>query len=250
MKRMAKTASLSIMLGFLILFFGIDGAYLSAQQDNTANQSQQEDKRREGLIVVWLDNLQNSEDWRAVGTSVSGETATRKIPGRPRPLDAEGQPQDWEGDEIKDDSGLTHRNDFVLGVKSHFFDRGFDRVEVFPPNDIAIHGRGKEIKVWVLGRKMRHTLYVKLRDYSGRIHILRMGRLDFWGWKEMGVVIPPYIPQPARFSVLDKQLRFVSFFLRSDPFESPGSVYFYLGHLRVVTDFSEFSGDESIKDIW
>jgi len=102
----------------------------------------------------------------------------------------------------------------------------------------------------VLGRKTRHTLNVKLRDHTGRLHRLNMGRLDFWGWREMSVVIPPYIPQPARAIALNRHLRFVSFFVQSDPFEGSGVFYFYLSQLRVVTDFSEFTGDDSIKDIW
>jgi len=246
---MAKMASLSMILGFLVLFVGIDSAYLNAQQNNE-NQSQQEEQKREGIVVVWLDNMQNSEDWRSFATSPLGETATRKVPGRPRPLDADGKPTDGDGDEIVDESGVTHKNEYVLGVKGFISDRGFDRIEVFPPNELVIRGKGKEIKVWVLGRKMRHTLYVKLRDHAGRVYKLNMGRLDFWGWREMSVVIPPYIPQSARYAVLDKNLRLASFFLQSDPFEPGGMVYFYLSQLRVATDFSEFSGDESIKDIW
>jgi len=243
MKRMAKIASLSMILGFLILFVGIDG---DAQQNN-ANQ---EEQKREGIVVVWLDNMQNSEDWRAFATSAVGQAATRKVPGRPRPLDADGKPTDGDGDEIVDESGITHKNEYVLGVKGFISDRGFDRIEVFPPNALVICGKGKEIKVWVLGRKMRHTLYVKLRDHAGRVYKLNMGRLEFWGWREMSVVIPPYIPQPMGQAVLNRQLRFVSFFLVSDHFEPPGRVYFYLSHLRVITDFSGFTGDETIKDIW
>ena len=247
MKRMVKIASLSIVIGFFVLFFGIDGAYLNAQQD-AADQSQQE-RRREGLVVEWLDNMQNSEDWRAVGTSVSGITTTRKVPGRPRVLNADGQLEEGVS-EITDENGIVHGNDYVLGVKTNFQDRGFDRVEVFPPNEISIRGNGKEIKIWVLGRKTRHTLHVKLRDHTGRTHNLNMGRLDFWGWRELSVIIPPYIPQPPRQAALGRHLRIVSFFVQSDPFEGSGVFYFYMSQLRVVIDFSIFTGDDTIKDIW
>jgi hypothetical protein len=247
---MAKMASLSMIFGFLVLFVGIDSLYLNAQQNDNTNQSQQEEKKKEGLVVVWLDDMQNCEDWRSFTTSVAGETGTRKIPGKPRPINENGEPGEGEGDEIVDESGISHKNEYVLGVKGYIWDRGFDRIEVLPPNELAIRGKGKEIKVWVLGRKFRHTLYVKLRDYAGRIYKLKMGRLDFWGWKEMAVVIPPYIPQSARYAVLNKNLRVVSLYVQSDPFEPVGMVYFYLSQLRVTTDFSEFTGDESIKDVW
>ena len=152
--------------------------------------------------------------------------------------------------EITDDNGISHKHEFVLGVKTYFMDRGFDRVEVLPPNEYIIRGKAKEIKVWVLGRKFRHTLFVKLRDFRGRLYKIKIGRLDFWGWKELSVVIPGWLPQSASYAMLDKNLHFVSFFVESDTFEVPGTFYFYLDNFRVVTDLSEFTGDTFIRDTW
>ncbi len=257
MERMAKAASLSILLGLAVLFVGNGGVLLNAQQaDPAAGTQQQEKKKQDGLVVDWLDDFEACEDWRADSTSPLGDTKIRKIPGKPRPVNQEGEAVNEDGqtgefkDEITDENGIARKNQYVLGVKTYFIDRGFDRVEVFPPNEYIIRGKAREIKVWALGRKFRHTLFVKLRDYRGRIHKLKVGKLDFWGWKELSVIVPGWLPQSASYAILDKNLHFVSFYVESDRFEVPGTFYFYLDQFRVVTDLSEFTGDESIKDTW
>jgi len=261
MNRKLKVAALSILLGTLILLIGNGSSHLIAQEakagDNQTTGDGGSKVKQDGLVVDWLNDFEDSEDWRAVSTCPLGETKIRKYPGKPRPM-KDGKPVNESGEEGKefadetkeDETGIVHKNGFVLGVKSYFLDRGFDRVEVFPPNEYIIRGKAKEMKVWVLGRKFRHTLYVKVRDYRGHIHKLKIGRLDFWGWREMSVIIPGWLPQASNYAVMDKNLHFVSFFVESDNFEAPGPFYFYLDQFRVVTDLTEFTGDENIKDNW
>lgn len=252
MKSIGKIASLSI-IGVMILFLGNGRIDLNAQDGQNQHQNKE---RQDGLVVDWLNDFEACEDWRASSTCPLGDTKIRKLAGKPRPLNSEGKPVNENGDEgefaetITDENGFTHENKYVLGVKTYFYDRGFDRVETFPPNEYIIRGKAKEIKVWVLGRKFRHTLFVKLRDYRGNIHKLKMGRLDFWGWQEMSVIVPGWLPQSSSYAMLDKNLHFVSFFVESDRFEVPGTFYFYLDQFRVITDLSEFTGDETIRDNW
>ncbi len=252
MKRNLKIATLSIMIGAMVLLIGNEKINLNAQDTTTETKK----KKQDGLVVDWLNDFEACEDWRASSTCPLGDSKIRKIPGKPRPVNKEGkavnedgQPGDFKK-EVTDENGITHKNDYVLGAKTYFQDRGFDRVEVFPPNEYIIRGKAREFKVWVLGRKFRHTLYIKLRDYRGNIHKLKIGRLDFWGWQEMSVIIPGWLPQSASYAILDKNLHFVSFFVESDKFEVPGTFYFYLDQFRVVTDLSEFTGDATIKDTW
>ncbi len=259
MERTAKILTLSIIIGVLVLFLGNGTLELIAQPaagkkgGGTTTKSK---KKQDGLVVDWLNDFEACEDWRAISTCPIGETKIRKIPGKPRPVNAEGKLINEKGEpgefanEIVDENGLTHKNEYVLGVKTYFLERGFDRVEVFPPNEYIIRGKAREMKVWVLGRKFRHTLFVKLRDYRGRIHKIKIGRLDFWGWKELSVIIPGWLPQSTSYAVLDKNLHFVSFYVESDKYEVPGTFYFYLDQFRVSTDLSEYSGDETIQDTW
>jgi len=52
------------------------------------------------------------------------------------------------------------------------------------------------------------------------------------------------------YALLDKNLHFVSFFVECDNYEVPGTFYTYIDQFRVITDLSEFTGDETIKDTW
>jgi len=247
MKREVKSIILAFLMGCLILLVGSGNITLQAQE--AAKSTAPEKKQQTGLIEDWLNDFEAAEDWRAASTCPLGDTKIRKIPGKPRPVDDNGNPVEFPN-EVTDDNGIAHKSEFVLGVKTYFMDRGFDRVEVLPPNEYIIRGKAKEIKVWVLGRKFRHTLFVKLRDFRGRLYKIKIGRLDFWGWKELSVVIPGWLPQSASYAMLDKNLHFVSFFVESDTFEVPGTFYFYLDNFRVVTDLSEFTGDTFIRDTW
>ncbi|MCP4131646.1 MAG: endoflagellar filament sheath protein [bacterium] len=265
MKIRVKEAALSVVIGALVVFVGNGGIDLGAQPagggtaggtTDPATTTTSSKKATDGLIEDWMNDFEACEDWRAEATCPIGDSKIRKIPGKPRPVNVDGKAVDEEGNpgdfktDVTDDNGIGHKNEYVLGVKTYFLDRGFDRVEVFPPNEYIIRGKAREVRVWVLGRKFRHTLYVKLRDFKGHLHKLKIGRLDFWGWKEMVVIIPGWLPQSSSYAVLDKNLHFVSFFVESDKFEIPGAFYFYMDQFRVVTDLSEFTGDETIKDTW
>jgi len=258
MKGNYNRVTLSLLILVLALLIGNNGMDVSAQGQQTKAGGTEKKKQPDGLIVDWLNDFEACEDWRATATCPIGDTKIRKIPGKPRPMNEEGQLVDEEGnvsqvgfkDDVEDENGIQHKNESVLGVKTNFMDRGFDRVEIYPPNEYIIRGKAREIKLWVLGRKFRHTLFVKLRDYRGRTHKLKIGRLDFWGWKEMSVIVPGWLPQSAKYAMLDINLHFVSFVVESDKFEIPGSFYVYLDQFRVITDLSEFTGDETIKDTW
>jgi len=246
MRREVRSFILSLAIGGLIIAVGGGNIVVQAQE---AQQAQQQKKQQTGLVEDWMDDFEASEDWRALATCPIGETKIRKIPGKPRPIDDNGNEVNYP-DTVTDENGITHENKYVLGVKTYFMDRGFDRVEVFPPNEYIVRGKAKEIKVWALGRKFRHTLFVKLRDYKGAIHKIKIGRLDFWGWREMSVIVPGWLPQSPGYALLDKNLHFVSFYVESDIYEVPGTFYFYLDNFRVITDLSEFTGDTSIRDNW
>ncbi|MDA3901359.1 MAG: endoflagellar filament sheath protein [Spirochaetes bacterium] len=254
MKREVKTLLLTILAGFLIVLVGDFNIGLIAQDapadDIPAPAARGAEKKRlDGLVVDWMNDFEDSEDWRAMSTCPLGDTKIRKMPGKPNEVKEDGTVEDVKV-ELTDENGVTHKDEYVLGVKTYFADRGFDRVEVFPPNEYIVRGKAKEVRVWVLGRKFRHTLYIKLRDYRGKIHKLKVGRLDFWGWKEMSVIVPGWLPQSAKYAMMDKNLHFVSFFVESDKFEVPGTFYFYMDNFRIVTDLSEFTGDPDIKDNW
>lgn len=203
------------------------------------------------MSLETLEDFEESEDWRAKATSPLGTTKTLKIVQRGdiRATDDEGaRPPEGEALNVNQD---PENPNHILGVKTHFEDRGFDRVEISPPHEYVIKGKARQFSIWVLGRKFRHSLWIKIRDYRGKIHKLRMGRMDFFGWRRFTVTVPGWLPQSTRYSLLDKNLHFVSLFVVSDDHEVGGTFYFYVDNLKVLIDRSEanYPGSE-IKDNW
>mgnify|MGYP002682700405 FL=1 len=250
MRKELKSLLLPVLVGFLVIAVSDYKIFAQDAGATTAAETKEGTKKKQdGLVQDWLNDFEECEDWRANATCPLGDTKIRKYPGKPSTVKDDGtiEPVDIP---LEDDNGIVHKNEHVLGVKTYFIDRGFDRVEILPPNEYIIRGKAKEIKVWVLGRKMRHTLFVKLRDYKGHIHKIKIGKLDFWGWREMSVIVPGWLPQSPGYALLDKNLHFVSFYVESDIYEVPGTFYFYLDNFRVITDLSEFTGDTSIRDNW
>lgn len=214
--------------------------------------------RPEALERVTLEDFSEAEDWRAKSTSVLGETKTLKILQRGIMKDVfdersvpEIRDQNGEYKPVSDDQAERIGKNYVLGVKTYFADRGFDRVEVAPPQEYIIKGQARQVSVWVLGRKFRHTLFAKFRDFKGNTHNIRLGRLDFFGWRKLTAPIPGFIPQSTRYSLQDKNIKFVSLFVTSDPHEVGGEFYFYVDDLEVRTDKQDaiYPGFE-IKDNW
>ncbi len=203
------------------------------------------------LMLLTIEDFEEAEDWTARSTSPLGETKAMKMVQRGEIRAADDENTRPEGNEALSVTNNPENPNHILGVKTWFEDRGFDRVEIKPPHEFVIRGKARQFSVWVLGRKFRHKLSLKVRDYRGKIHTLDMGRLDFFGWRKLSVTIPGWLPQSTRYSLLDKNLHFVSLFVTSDKHEVPGTFYFYVDGLKTMVDRSElnYPGSE-IKDNW
>lgn len=205
----------------------------------------------EALYLDEIDNFEEAEDWRAKATCPLGDTKILKIVQRGVIIatdDENMRPPEGEAYSVSQNADKPNH---ILGVKTYFGDRGFDRVEIAPPHEYVIKGKARQFSLWVLGRKFRHTMYIKVRDYRGKTHKLRLGRLDFFGWRKLTVTVPGWLPQSTRYASLDKNLHFVSLFVESDVHEVGGSYYFYVDGLKTLVDRSEqqYPGSE-IKDNW
>nr|WP_167884270.1 flagellar filament outer layer protein FlaA [Leptospira idonii] len=230
-----------LMLG---LFLSIGMLYAQADT-GTGQPGAQTNEDDSPLKKVVLDDFEEAEDWRVKSTTPLGETKTLKLVQRGLIKDV------FDDKTVPDSGGDKIEKNHILGVKTHFASKGFDRVELLPPHEFIIKGKVRQISVWVLGRKYRHTLYAKFRDYKDTTHNVRLGKLDFFGWRKLTATIPGFIPQSTRFALLDKNLHFVSLFVTSDVHEVAGDFYFYVDDLQVRTDRSEskYPGSE-IKDNW
>jgi hypothetical protein len=232
----------------MMLIMIVSASYVGAQDKTTAV---------EPLERVTLEDFEMAEDWRAKSTSPLGETKTLKMIQRGLIKDVFDENSTPDAYDIKTGSYSDAKQEervgknHILGVKTYFANRGFDRVEVSPPQEYIIKGKARQVSVWVLGRKYRHTLFAKFRDYKGNTHNIRLGRLDFFGWRKLTAPIPGFVPQSSRFSILDKNIRFVSLFVTSDAAEPAGDFYFYIDDLEIKTDKQEsvYPGFE-VKDNW
>ena len=212
-----------------------------AQEDQTQSKSQVL------LVDDILNDFESAEDWRAFATSPLGET---KVQAKIQ-LGAIRDGYDPSNLTPAEQNLFKEGQNRILGVKTYFKDRGFDRVEIKPPHEYVIKGICKQISLWVLGRNYRHTLYIKLRDYRGKLYKLRVGRLNFFGWRKMILTIPGWLKQSARFSLFDRNLKFVSIFVESDNKEIGGTFYFYVDNLGMKIDKTQptYPGNE-IRDLW
>jgi hypothetical protein len=232
----------------MMLILIVSASYVGAQDKTTAV---------EPLERVTLEDFEMAEDWKAKSTSPLGETKTLKMIQRGLIKDVFDEKSTPDAYDVKTGSYSDAKQEerigknHILGVKTYFANRGFDRVEVAPPQEFIIKGKARQVSVWVLGRKYRHTLFAKFRDYKGNTHNIRLGRLDFFGWRKLTAPIPGFVPQSTRFSVLDKNIRFVSLFVTSDVNEPAGEFYFYVDDLEIRTDKQEsLNPGFEVKDNW
>lgn len=224
------------------------GAALIAQDASNVKGNKKAD-----VQDVLLNDFETSEDWRAFSTTPLGITKVRKTI-QLGPIEDVFNPKELSEEEktrFKDGLKDPKTANNVLGVKTFFKEKGFDRVEIKPPHEYLIKGLGRQFSVWVLGRNYRHTLFIKLRDYKGNLHKLKLGKLDYFGWRKHTATVPGWLPQSTRHALLDKNLHFVSLYVECDPHETWGDFYFYVDDLRVKTDLSdsEYPGSK-IKDNW
>lgn len=146
-------------------------------------------------------------------------------------------------------------NKYVMGLRAAFNRKGYNRIWIYPEEEIVMPGRIKKIDVWVWGANYNYYLEVHLRDYTGVVHKLPLGSLKFIGWRNLSVEIPSYIPQYIRYLPMEKPLTFVRFSIWTAPTERVDDFYVYFDHLKVLTDVyrERFDGDilaDKTKDIW
>ncbi len=248
------TRLLAVLIGFS-LFMQVgqaqeDEASISLSAKGLRSLSITVDEGNFQLIV--LEDFEQAEDWTAHSNNPITPSQARKLAqvGEIRSL-RDPDRSSYKGETYSPEPNLNEDLNHILGVKTAFLNPGVDLVEVKPPQEYTIEGNVRQISIWVLGRDYKHTLYVKLRDYKGRLHHLKLGQLNFTGWRKLIVPIPVRIPQTDKHIALKKNLSFVSFFVRSHPKEVTGSFYFYLDGFKILLDNFQlnYPGAE-IKDNW
>jgi hypothetical protein len=240
MKRYIIIALLLSMAGFAF-----------AQQDEVGGVDAERfglDTAQQKLKEVSVDKFEQDGFWRSHMSPDEGYTTTRLFEGSPlakQPIPEEA------------DLGITER--YVLGTRVDYLRRGYSSFLIYPTRPIPIEGITKTISIWVAGRNFDHELHILIQDFFGKNYELYVGKLNFQGWKQLTVAVPPQSPD-GKTGIIQRNyhynnqmgLKVVGFRINVDPMEAFGSYYVYLDDMRAVTDlFAEESRDpDDMVDAW
>jgi hypothetical protein len=215
-----------------------------AQQASTPVASEiGKDQAQQLLKEVAVTKMEDASFWVCSMPLDNGLVSLRRL---------EGSPQGKKPIADEEQLGIQEPDKFVLGVKASFFRRGATSFTISPVNPLPIEGITKTLSVWVVGRNFNHVLKVVIEDYFGRRLELTLGKLNFMGWKQLVVAVPPVITQ-SEFHYMNKAgLKILGFRVDCDPMEDFGTYYLYLDDMRAVTDlFNESKRDtDDMVDSW
>jgi hypothetical protein len=168
--------------------------------------------------------------------------------------------------------------DVVPGVKT----TGSDGKVTYKPSEIPLPGRVSALDTWVWGSGFKYYLEAYVRDYRGIVYKLKMGMIDFEGWRNMRVNIPTSIPQSKQTLPKRLGLTLVKFRIWTTPTEAVAvlsedenvldlkataekdkeqpiskAIFVYFDQIKILTDTFEtlYDGDslsdmENIKKNW
>ncbi|NCN05454.1 MAG: flagellar filament protein FlaA [Spirochaetales bacterium] len=214
-----------------------------AQETAPANNRLGVDTAQQRLTEISVAKFEDPGFWTVRMPLDHGVLSHRRFEGSPlgkRPLEGAAE------------AGVEEPDLYVLGVRVDYFRRGWTEISVEPVRPLAVPGIAKTISVWVVGRNFNHLLKVVIEDDFGTRVALPMGRMNFSGWKELTVAIPPTIQQRnANYS--DRGgIRILGFIIEPSMTETYGTYYVYFDDLRVVTDlFAEENRDpDDMYDAW
>ena len=200
------------------------------------------------LRDVSIDKFEREGSWNVKISPDNGVISGKFFEGGPDPV---AKDPESDGTPAEDDTR-------VFGVKTEFFRRGVNSFYITPTQPLAIDGITKTISVWVSGRNQPHKLSVLLSDFFGNQYELYMGTLDFSGWKEMIVAVPPSpdgtkgIVQTSAYYGDRPGLTILGFRIDCEPEFASGTYYSYFDDLSVVTDLYAFENSDpyEMNDDW
>lgn len=141
---------------------------------------------------------------------------------------------------------------YVLGVKVTHLRRSVTYYSIKPIRPIPVPGIAKVLSLWVVGRNLRHRIFINVRDYFGNRARIYMGMLTHSGWEELKATIPPNIRQVNPRYNNRQGLQITEILIEPDPVETYGNYFVYFDDLRVITDlFPEANRDpDDMLDNW
>ena len=201
------------------------------------------DTAQQNLQEISIDRFEDPGFWLSSIPADRGLVMHRRLAGGP----ADKQPIPGE-----ENAGVNATDENVIGMKVNFYRRGDVSVSLRPVRPLAVPGIVKTLSVWVVGRNFNHRLSVVVEDYFGNVNVLPMGTLNFSGWKQLTVAVPPSLGQRNPHFNTETGLKILGFVIDANIDEAYGTYYVYFDDLRATTDlFAEVSRDpDDMVDNW
>jgi len=216
---------------------------VAAQETQPDPEALGVDTAQQNLQEISIDRFEDPGFWLSSIPADRGLIMHRRVAGGP---------MDKEPIAAEVEAGIEATDENVIGMKVDFYRRGAVTVSLIPVRPLAVPGIVKTLSVWVVGRNFQHELNVVVEDYFGNVNVLPMGRLNFSGWKQLTVAIPPTLDQRNPHYNTETGLKILGFTIDADINEAYGTYYVYFDDLRAVTDlFAEESRDpDDMVDNW
>lgn len=202
------------------------------------------DKAQQELKEVSISKFEDDGFWTGSMMRDDGYISLRRF---------EGSPADKKPIAGETDAQIAEPDKYVLGAKIEHLHRAVTSFSISPNQPLPIPGITKTISIWVVGRNVKHQLYVIIDDQFGNRAKVPLGDLAFTGWKKLTAAIPPNIRQADPRYVNKSGISIRSFLIETDPAETYGTYYIYFDDLRAVTDlFSENNrdADDMVDTSW
>ena len=202
------------------------------------------DKAQQELKEISISKFEDDGFWRADMMRDDGYISLRRF---------EGSPADKKPIPGETAASLKENDKYVLGAKIEHLHRAVTSFSISPTRPLPVPGIAKTLSIWVVGRNVKHQLYILIDDQFGNRAKIPMGDLAFTGWKKLTAAIPPNIRQVDPRYPSKTGLSIISLVVETYPAETYGSYYIYFDDLRAVSDlFTENNrdADDMVDTSW
>ncbi|MBN1524791.1 MAG: flagellar filament protein FlaA [Spirochaetales bacterium] len=202
------------------------------------------------LAPITISDLEDAGFWNAQMAMDQGMVVVRNLPGNPKEKEEKDARRIAEERKIRNDDQWL--GDYVLGAKITFFRRGANEIYLKTNKPIPMAGTTKIVRMWVVGRNYNHVLKVVLADFHGNRIELTVGKLNFSGWRQMSVAVPPSIIQNDLHISTKEGLQFLGLKIETDMDESYGTYYIYIDDISTETDLYSLKArdEDDMSDGW
>ena len=191
-----------------------------------------------------------TDNWeiKAIPGAPEGTASTKLVSGFPKNL------------------GSNTKNKRSLGLRYNFVYPGHNSIILTPPKEKAIRrptgqldannqpiyvnipgielpGKIEGLSVWVLGRGNNGFLEAWVQDWRGDTHVLKMGSINFVGWRPLMAKVPTWVPQNTTSFPQNRSMIFKKFIIRSDPNAPSEEIIMFLDSFKILSNIYDLYFD-------